>query len=147
MRLLLIILAGIAMLTGCSQKIETAAEKEKMLQRDRDFSARSVATNTAQAFNEFIAEDGIAFSFEPPLIGNKLIAQNMPSDSSFVLSWEPDFAEISVNGDMGYTSGIYISRQTGRNGEISEGKGRYLTVWQKIDSVWMAIADIGTTLD
>ncbi|NQV17557.1 MAG: DUF4440 domain-containing protein [Armatimonadetes bacterium] len=139
---------GLVALIFCGRKpkIDLELEKEKMMQTDRDFSTKSINSNASEAFFNFMTEDAILFSFNPPVIGLEKIKSAMPCDSNFVLSWEPDFAEISGSGDMGYTSGIYLSIQKSDEGKEKQGRGRYLSIWRKQnDGSWKAIADIGTS--
>ena len=131
---------------GCKPKIDLELEKDKLMQIDRDFSNKSINSNASEAFYNFMAENAILFSSNPPVVGREKIKEVMPNDPSYVLSWEPDFAEVSRYGDMGYTSGMYLSIQKEIDGKEKRGKGRYLTVWKKQeDGSWKAIADIGTS--
>jgi len=59
---------------------------------------------------------------------------------SFV--WEPLHADVSDDLSFGYTTGIY-TREYLSNGETINEKGKYLTIWKKINNKWQIILDIG----
>jgi quercetin dioxygenase-like cupin family protein len=53
------------------------------------------------------------------------------------VKWEPTKAEVSTSGDVGYTTGAYESMANG-----VPDKGKYVTVWQKLDGQWKVAEDI-----
>jgi hypothetical protein len=48
----------------------------------------------------------------------------------YSLQWEPDLASVSAAGDLGWTSGRYVSSHAGPEGPVTT-EGRYLTVWRR----------------
>jgi len=116
-----------------------------LLETDRHFSDMSVKDGMFKAFLFFIADDGVILrDNEYPAKGRKTLADRYTgkSDSSFVLSWEPEFEKIAESGDLGYTFGIYTSLVKA-TGEIS--KGTYVTIWSKqSDGSWKFVLDTGT---
>lgn len=65
------------------------------------------------------------------------------ADTSFSITWEPNYAEVATSGDMGYTVGRY-ERRSRVDGEPVVDSGTYLTVWRRQeDGTWKAKADIG----
>ena len=67
------------------------------------------------------------------------------SDSSYSLSWEPEYAEVSSSADFGYTVGRYESRRVGGDGVPLVGTGRYVTIWRRdSDGRWKVVLDIGS---
>lgn len=136
----------IVMLGACNKPLDTAMEKERILQADRDFAALSVKTNAAEAFKKYARED--AFQLPPneePIRGrDKIVERFAEFDKQFILDWEPQASEVAASGDLGYTWGIAkgISRETGK----PVFRGKYLTVWKKdSDGNWRYIADLGNS--
>src|SRR5438445_1051794 len=65
--------------------------------------ARAAATKgTRDAFLEFLTDDGIIFQ-PGPVNGKQFWQARAPRKG--LLSWEPIFADVSLAGDMGYTTG------------------------------------------
>ena len=65
------------------------------------------------------------------------------ADTSFSISWDPNYAEVAASGDMGYTVGRYEQRYR-VDGETVVDSGTYLTVWRRQDDGgWKVKADIG----
>jgi ketosteroid isomerase-like protein len=116
-----------------------------LLQTDRDFSAMSEQEGMFDAFLFFIADDGVILRDNAfPARGKSTLGEYYAgkSDTSFVLTWEPLFGNISAGGDLGYTYGIYSSRVKA-TGEVS--KGTYVSIWKKQpDGSWKFVLDSGT---
>jgi ketosteroid isomerase-like protein len=116
-----------------------------LLQTDRDFSDLSVREGMFKAFLYYIAEDGVILrnnSF--PARGKETLAARFSgkTDTTFILSWEPLFENISASGDIGYTYGIHTNtdRLTGE-----KTRGTYVTIWQKQkNGNWKFVLDTGT---
>jgi ketosteroid isomerase-like protein len=65
------------------------------------------------------------------------------ADTTFSLTWDPNYAEVAASGDMGYTVGRYEQRSQ-VDGATVVGSGTYLTVWRRRDDgTWKVKADIG----
>jgi len=116
-----------------------------LLQTDRDFSAMSVREGMFKAFLFYMAEDGVILrnnSF--PAKGKENLSARFSgkTDTTFILSWEPQFEKISESGDLGYTYGIHTNTDK-ITGEIT--RGTYITIWQKQkDGTWKFVLDTGT---
>jgi ketosteroid isomerase-like protein len=60
-----------------------------------------------------------------------------------VISWRPIFASISRNGELGYTTGPWESREP-REVKKPDAFGHFVTTWQKNkDGVWKVTLDVG----
>ena len=116
-----------------------------LLKSDRDFSAMSEKEGMFTAFLAFIAEDGVILRDNAyPAKGKSTLREYYAgkSDTSFVLTWEPVYADISAGSDLGYTYGIYTLRVKA-TGELSGGT--YVSVWKKqSDGIWKFVLDSGT---
>jgi ketosteroid isomerase-like protein len=49
------------------------------------------------------------------------------------VKWTPDFIEVSESGDLGYTYGQYLWTIISAEGDTSEFKGVFHTVWKRQD--------------
>ncbi len=68
----------------------------------------------------------------------------MFSRPGFSLRWKPLHAEVSANGDLGYTMGESVMRWQGEDGKPVERAGRYLTIWRRqADGAWAVETDAG----
>lgn len=128
------------------QSVNIEQEKENLLQTDRDFATASVATNAAEAFKMYLAEDAIQMPVgSEPIIGRDKIYESMSKSSqNYVLNWNPQRAEVAEAGDMGWTWGWYMMTYTDENGEEKTSRGKYLNVWRKMpDGNWRVVVDMG----
>lgn len=130
---------------SCNQKPNSNI-KGILMKTDHDFSEMSVNEGMFKAFLFYIDDKGIILrdnSF--PSEGKDALIKyySGKSDTSFILSWEPVFENISDSGELGYTYGIWTNREKD-SGEIS--RGTYITIWKKQrDDSWKFILDTGTS--
>ena len=120
-------------------------ESGQLMKADRDFSALSVREGMHKAFLEFVADSGVILRDNSyPIEGRKAIEDLFAGriDSTFILTWEPVYEKVALSGELGYTYGYYVSRVKA-TGE--EGRGTYITIWQKQpDGKWKFVMDTGT---
>lgn len=132
---------------GCSSNPDLAAELENLSAADRAF-ARATAARGVEGWVANFAEDGVMFQAGAIVRGHAAIGELMApafSDSSYSLSWEPEYAEVSRTADLGYTVGRYESRRVGPDGMSLVGTGRYVTIWRRdADGRWKVVLDIGS---
>ncbi len=118
---------------------------EMLLKEDRAFAKLSLEKGAAEAFKEFLADDAKQFSTGSlPIVGNESIYNGMkPYNYSHVLQWEPQEAEVSASGDMGFSWGYYKSFSKEKPNEVKEGK--YVNIWKKLNGKWKVVVDIGNS--
>lgn len=64
------------------------------------------------------------------------------------LRWTPARADIAAGGDLGWTTGSYVFRGTGPDGDPIESRGRYVSIWrQQEDGSWKVVMDLGNPVD
>jgi len=125
------------LLAACASQPEApVAAAAGLLAADRDFASDAAARGVHAAFTATMAEDGVFFRPEA-VIAHAWLAEN--PDWSATLAWEPDRAEVSGSGDLGFTSGTWTVRPS-PGGEVQEG-GRYVTVWRRVRGRWQAVLD------
>jgi ketosteroid isomerase-like protein len=129
---------------GFAQKEKETTPLESMVATELAFAKMAKDVGTRPAFSAFIADDGILFR-PGPVKGKEWLAKNPApaSDKHPWLSWYPAIAEISLAGDMGYTTGPWEFRP-----DINDAKavafGNFLTVWKRqADGSWKFAIDLG----
>lgn len=140
-------LCGFMLISGCGeQSMDIEKEKTDLLNTDRAFAETSVASNAAEAFRAYLAEDAIQMpTGGEPIVGRDKIYENMNrSAQNYTLNWSPERAEVAKAGDMGWTWGWYLMSYTDAAGEIKQSRGKYLNIWKKMpDGSWKVAVDMG----
>jgi ketosteroid isomerase-like protein len=142
--MLFVFIINLIFILSCTKTVKVRPSGE-LLKADRDFSGMSVKEGMFSAFLFYMAEDGVILrdnSF--PAKGKNALRERFAgrSDTSFVLSWDPIYENISESGDLGYTYGIHTTLEKA-TGQIT--KGTYITVWLKQpDGSWKFVLDTGT---
>lgn len=120
-------------------------EKEQVKQADIDFSNLSVNAGFHKAFLTYVADDGVLLRPNSyPLEGKKAIAEfyKKSSDSSYILTWKPLYADVSSSGELGYTYGTWELKL--KSGNEPPSYGTYATVWKKNKKgEWKFVLDTG----
>lgn len=110
-----------------------------LVEAERAFAALSGSKGVRTAFLANLARDAIVFRPSPvPAVD---WFRDRPSPQG-TLVWEPDFAAVSVGGDLGYTSGPWEFRETGATPE-SGTHGHFVTVWRREGGTWKIVIDGG----
>lgn len=121
----------------------TAKDMENMAQAERDFSATAVKEGFRDSFIKFFADDGIGFGPAPEHLKENLL-KTPPSTQprAVIFKWQPYFCDISIDGDMGYTTGPLLYEAV--DGKRPPRHGMYFSVWQKqTDGSWKVAIDMG----
>ena len=129
-----------------AQKVEVPSALQSLVETERAFARTSEEKGTREAFLSFIADDGILF--RPAAVnGKKWMHDNQvsPSAQRPLLSWQPIFADVSVAGDLGYTTGPWEYKADIKD-EKPAGYGNFVTLWKKqVDGSWKFAVDLGIT--
>jgi ketosteroid isomerase-like protein len=105
-----------------------------------------------QAFNKAVAKKGIKDGFLSVLDDEGIVFRpNAVNAKDFYtsiqkqnggLSWEPKFARISANGDLGFTAGPYVYQNSAN--DTSKVFGHYVSIWRKgLDGKLKLLIDLG----
>jgi ketosteroid isomerase-like protein len=123
---------------------QTKNDLQKLVETEIAFAKTAELKGTKAAFLEFLADDAIVF--QPAETNGKLFWQEIAA-SPAVLVWKPSVADVSSDGNLGYTTGGWESRPGGRNSK-STAFGQYATIWRKEpDGKFKAVLDIGVSFD
>ena len=112
-----------------------------MQQTDADFSETSKRKGFKSAFLEYIDEDGALLRpNRMPIVGADAVEYlSAINDSTVQLTWEPLGGDVAKAGDMGYTYGTYLMKDS-----TSESRGTYVTIWRKTpEGKWKFVLDTG----
>lgn len=132
--------------TSCNISKQKEKLIRELMETDMDFSNKSLESGMNEAFLSFIGDDCVLLRpNRNPIIGRSMIEEFFSRpDTSFTLSWEPLYADVSASGDMGYTYGIFTANMYSPEGELVIKKGTYANVWKKDkDGRWKFILDTG----
>jgi len=110
-----------------------------LVDAERTFAKTSIAKGTKEAFLSVLADDGVIF--RPRAVPGRRWMQTNPAPTS-QLAWEPDFADISAAGDLGYTTGPWEIRP--KPNDAPAAFGHYVTMWRKQpNGEWKVVLDNG----
>jgi len=145
-----VLIVGLALGLGIS--LAAVAQKRKESERTRTrrgvvemehaFAKAAATKGTRDAFIEFLADDGIVFQ-PGPVNGKKFWTARERRKG--LLSWEPEYADVSRAGDLGWTTGPWEFRPNGPE-DKPVAFGQYFTIWKKQnDGSWKAVLDRGVS--
>ena len=124
--------------TGFSQR-----SIDSMVQAEKKFANTSLVASTKEAFVKYIDTAGIVFEKGKPVNGFKLYSKSERRPG--ILTWKPEYAEISSSKDFGYTTGPWkYYANTLKDNPLA--KGHFITVWHLNNKgEWKFLIDYGIT--
>lgn len=123
-----------------AQTIDRQAALDAIVSAERAFAKAALEKGIRAAFLEYLADDSI--SLEPDPVPAKEPIRARPAGPGY-LAWYPVYAEASLAGDLGYTTGPYELRPGGKD-DTRVIYGYYSTLWQKqADGSYRAFLDFG----
>lgn len=81
----------------------------------------------------------------PNIIGKENVSKvikNVFSLKNISFIWKPEVADVSDDLTLGFTSGSYI-RKYYEGSEMITEKGKYITIWKKVNGDWKISLDMG----
>ena len=113
---------------------------EKLVDTEHAFAAMAAEKGTPHAFLAFMTDDASVFN---PDITNAKKAWTGRKNKGSLLSWAPNYADVSSNGLMGYTTGNWDFRPKGKD-DTPTAFGDFITVWvRQPDGAYKWVVDIG----
>jgi ketosteroid isomerase-like protein len=135
---------------GLEAPVPASVSADVLMEADRAFAA-DVAVGGSEVWASWFDPDGAMIQ---PGIGE---VRGLPDIESLMgvldapgvaLAWEPARAQIAASGDLGWTTGSFVSRAPGPDGVDVEGRGRYVTIWRlQADGSWKVVMDLGNPSD
>lgn len=138
------VLAGVALSSLAMVRARNENEALRSLaEAERAFSKRCGQVGFRQSFLDNFAPDGIFYGPMPKNCHEdlaKLPAEPKPTFPPF--EWAPSSADVSIAGDLGYSTGPV--RYWSKDGTKPVGWGTYFSVWRREGKgPWKVVADLG----
>lgn len=138
--------ALLAALPACGERVDIKAEEERLMQTSRDWS-RVAASGDVDGMMAYWADDALVI---PPgqaaLRGKAAIRAYLVRSRQapgFRISWEPQQAEISAAGDLGYLIERTEVTVNASDGTPVRQSFRGVTIWRKQpDGSWKNVVDV-----
>jgi ketosteroid isomerase-like protein len=125
---------------------EPAPDASVLMEADRAFAA-AVAEGGSEAWASWFAEDGAMIQPRVGEIRGRADIRGYVTwldDPQVSLRWEPARADIAASGDLGWTTGRFVSEGVDDNGQPTRGEGRYVSIWRRAaDGSWKVVMDLG----
>lgn len=114
---------------------------------ERAFAATAAKEGFRDSFIKFFADDGIGFAPQPQRTREVLLKSPAPAaPRTIVFNWQPMFGDISLAGDLGYTTGPVLYTDVTENPKPPR-HGMFFSVWQKqADGTWKVVVDMGSSM-
>ena len=143
----------ISAVAACSRGVSTtaapdlAAEKQALLQRDKEWQAAVTEKKDVAKIVSFFSSDGIMFgSGEPTDDTHEALSKavaGLVADPSFKDQWSWSRVELSPDGRLAYLVGTTDITANDAGGHPVTNHARLLNVWRKDpDGVWRCIVDV-----
>jgi len=114
---------------------------QSLIEAERSFSRLSEEKGLKEAFLTYLADDSIIFRPKP--VPGRRVYEAAADNSPALLTWEPAYAEVAWEGDLGYTTGPYELKDKSKPGNPAR-YGHYVSLWQKQPSgLWKVVVDAG----
>ncbi|MEZ4811277.1 MAG: nuclear transport factor 2 family protein [Allomuricauda sp.] len=132
-----------AMLLGCQQQVSSIEQwKEEIRNAENSFAQMTKEEGIHDAFLAFADEKAVLLRGDKLIIGKDSIDAYLENQVSKSLVWAPDFVDVSLSGDLGYTYGKYTFSYLDENGKERKNEGFFHTVWKRQpDGAWKFVWD------
>jgi len=118
-----------------------AQQTDPLVKAELGFEKTCLEKGLRGGFLANMDSNAIAFTAKGP-VAAKPLWTSFP-DFEGVFSWSASYAEMSIGGDWGYTTGNFEHRARILQDTVNES-GQYTTVWQKnVSGEWKYLIDIG----
>jgi len=120
------------------------SDLQKLVDTEHAFARFAAEKGTKSAFLEYLTVDGLVFV--PDKANGKTFWRSR-EESPSLLSWAPNYADISANGILGYTTGNWELRAKGKD-DVPSAFGEFITIWlRQPDKGYKFVIDIGVSHD
>lgn len=148
MKIISILILAICLIAicRCEKERSVISNSSQLLKTDQEFAKLSVDSGAAYAFHKYIKDDAIMLPANRyPIFGlDSIYASMSKNDSKYILSWEPQKAEVAKSGELGWTWGNYTMSDKNEQGIPEKSNGKYLNIWKlESDGSWKVYVDMG----
>lgn len=144
-------LASALVAAGCAAKapaVDVAAEAQAVRDRSAEWLKLAQAKDAAGIASGIYTADAVTMFDGSIRHGAAEIQAGMEAETTAMpnatISWNTSDVRVSSSGDMAYETGSWTFDPDG-DGEQPADSGEFVTVWVKVDGVWRAAADAGTS--
>ena len=143
MKKMILLLLVFGLVIGCGREADIGAEKDSLMETDRQFSKLSIEKGTKTAFDYYMTDSTIMYQNRShPIKGRDAINETMDNEGR--LEWEPFHADIGASADLGYTLGKWTYTYADSTGAEKKTFGYYCSIWKKQpDGSWKFVFDGG----
>lgn len=140
-----LVIAGCAAPEPAAPPVDVVAEAQAVRDASMAWLAAVQARDFAAAAANF-APDGYSFpEHRDPLMGPAAIQADFEAQwaktPSATLSWTVDNVVVAASGDLAMELGSFTFTDAGE-----EDRGKYITVWRKVDGAWKVAGDMGVSI-
>lgn len=120
--------------------------KNEIIATEKDFAEMALNEGIPKAFLTYAAEDVVLLRNNRLIIGIDSLRESYKGQKSqfenVTLTWKPDFVDVAMSGDLGYTYGKYVYTITDSIGHKNVVEGVFHTVWKRqSDGKWKFVWD------
>lgn len=120
--------------------------KDEINTTEKEFARMAIDEGIPAAFLEYAADDAVLLRNNNLIIGREALRESYSGQKAggtkVSLSWSPDFVDVSLSGDLGYTYGKYTYTATDSVGHTNVVEGIFHTVWKRQpDGKWRFVWD------
>lgn len=130
---------------SCGQPTDKNILEKEIFATEKSFEKMCAEKGVAEAFYLFADDSAVIKRENDTLIIGKENIKNYHNNDFYKtasVKWAPDFIDVSNDGSMAYTYGKYIWTVKDENGNESEFKGVFHTVWKRQkDNSWKYVWD------
>jgi uncharacterized protein (TIGR02246 family) len=131
-----------------ASKPDLAAEAKAIREIDAKWLQAAQARDAATPAS-FFAEDGVAYpAHTEPVVGPAAVQADIEKRNAEnpkrMVTWSTDAIHVAESGELAVQSGRYEMTNLGPKGD-REDRGRFVTVWKKVNGQWKVAHDIGST--
>lgn len=138
-----VLIALSALLYSCQQQVSSTEEwKNEIRDAEKAFAQMTREKGVHDAFLAFADEQAVLLRGNKLVVGKDSIDAFLENQVSKSLVWAPDFVDVSVSGDLGYTYGKYTFTYLDKEGNEKTNEGFFHTVWKRqADGTWKFVWD------
>ena len=118
------------------------SDLQKVVDAEHSFASLAAEKGTKAAFLDNMSDDALVFLPEKT---NAKTFWSARAESKSLLSWQPNYADVSANGILGYTAGNWEYRPKGKE-DAPTAFGEFITIWvRQPNGVYKFVVDIGVS--
>jgi ketosteroid isomerase-like protein len=120
--------------------------KNEIINTEQAFAEMAMNEGIPKAFLTYAANDVVLLRNNKLIIGIESLRESYKNKESEIgkvsLTWKPDFVDVALSGDLGYTYGKYVYTTTDSIGTKNVVEGIFHTVWKRQpDGTWKFVWD------